>query len=435
MTAFPYVRGRMHVEETALETVAAAVGTPVYVYSEAAMTAAYDRFAGALAAALGRGRRPLVCYAMKANPNMAVVAALAARGAGADVVSEGELRRALAVGIPAEKIVFAGVGKTRAEIAYALAQGVHQLNVESLPELEVADAVAGEQGTVAPVALRINPDVDARTHHKITTGRAGNKFGIPLDQVPQALERLRGLANLSLKGLAVHIGSQISELSAFRDAFSRLADLYRELRTQGWTPARLDLGGGLGVACAGAPAPDVDTYARIVAETVGGLDAELAFEPGRHIVADAGLLVTRTILVKRGGARTFVVIDAAMNDLIRPALYDARHDILPVRAPAPDAPAASVDVVGPVCETGDTFATDRRLPEVAAGDLLAIFSAGAYGATMASTYNSRLLVPEVLARGGEYAVVRARPSHAEAMAQERVPTWLTAPRRAAAGGS
>jgi diaminopimelate decarboxylase len=432
---FPYRDGRMYVEDVALDDLAEAVGTPFYVYSSAAMIAAYDRFAGALTNALAGRAKPLVCYALKANPNLAVVRTLAARGAGGDVVSEGELRRALAAGIPPEKIVFAGVGKTRAEIAFAIEQGIHQFNAEGLPELDDIDAVARERGVLAPVVLRINPDVHARTHHKITTGRAENKFGIAVDQVPQALERLRGLPNVALKGLAVHIGSQVFELSPFRDAFTRLAELYRELQAQGWPLERLDLGGGLGIAYHDEPPPDVEAYARVVAETVGDLGAELAFEPGRHIVGNAGLLVARTLYVKHGESRSFLVVDAAMNDLIRPTLYDAWHDIVPVHAPAQDTPTRRFEVVGPVCETGDTFASDRALPEVETGDLLAFFSAGAYGATMSSTYNSRRPAPEVLVSGADCAVVRVRPSHEELMAQEPVPDWLKAPTRTAAGGA
>ncbi len=432
MTFFPYVDGRMHAEQVPLERLADEVGTPCYVYSQGAMEAAYDAFAGALGDALGPRVPVLVCYAMKANPNLAVARVLAARGAGADVVSEGELRRALAAGVPAGKIVFAGVGKTRDELAFALRSGIHQINVESLPELEALSAVAGEQGVTAPIALRVNPDVDARTHHKIATGRAETKFGVDIDMVPEVLDRLRQRPNLSLKGLAVHIGSQVGELQPFRTAFSRLGELYRELRLQDWPVERLDLGGGLGIAYRDEPPPDVQGYARVVAETVGDLGAELAFEPGRHLVGNAGILLSRVIYAKAGRARRFVIVDAAMNDLIRPTLYDAWHEIVAVRAPAPATPTERVDVVGPVCETGDTFATERPLPRLAAGDLVAFFSAGAYGATMASAYNSRLLAPEVLVRGGAYAVVHDRPTHQAMMAAEHIPDWLRSPADAGA---
>lgn len=434
MSDFPFMDGRMHCERVPLSRIAAEVGTPCYVYSAGAMTAAYDHFHDTLRAALGPDQPINVCYAVKANPNLAVLRTLAERGAGADVVSEGELRRALAAGIPPAKIVFAGVGKTRDELAHALREGIHQLNVESLPELRALDAVAGEMGTVAPVALRVNPDVDAGTHHKITTGRAENKFGIDLDTVPEVLAAMRGMANVRLCGLAIHIGSQIHELQPFRDAFTRLADLYRQLKAEGWPVERLDLGGGLGIAYRDEPPPDVAGYARVVAEIIGPLGAELSFEPGRHIVGNAGILLSRVLYVKQGRARTFVIVDAAMNDLIRPTLYDAWHEIVPTHQPRLGTPTTRADIVGPVCETGDMFAEGRPLPAVATDDLLAIFSAGAYGATMASPYNSRLAAPEILVRGDAYAVVRARPSHADTMAAESVPDWLAnAGRRAAEG--
>ena len=423
MTPFTYRDGALHCERVALADIARSVGTPVYVYSQSAIEAAYDRFAGALESVLGR-ERTLVCYAMKANPNLAVAGVLAARGCGADVVSEGELRRALAAGIPADKVVFPGVGKTRGEIAFALKAGIHQFNVESLPELEAIDAVAREMGRVAPVALRINPDVDAKTHHKISTGRAEDKFGIDVEALPQALELLRRLDHVELKGLAVHIGSQITQEAPFREAFTRLADLYGKLKADGWPVTRLDLGGGLGIVYRDEPPPDVEGYARLVGETVGHLDAELAFEPGRHLVGNAGVLVTSTLYVKVGRVRPIVVVDAAMNDLIRPALYEAWHELRPVREPAESGDLHPVDIVGPVCETADTFARARQLPTVAAGDLLAFFSAGAYGATMASAYNSRLSVPEVLVRGDRFHVVRPRLSVEQLIAMDSLPDWL-----------
>ena len=432
MSFFPYTDGRMHAERVPLDRIAAEVGTPCYVYSQGAMTAAYDHFAGTLQKALGRSSAPLVCYAVKANPNLAVIRALAERGAGADVVSEGELRRALAAGIPADRIVFAGVGKAKAEMAYALSQGIHQFNVESLPELDALNAVAAEQGTQAPIALRVNPDVDAGTHHKITTGRAENKFGIDIDQVPEVLDRLRRLPHLTLRGLAIHIGSQIGEMQPFRDAFTRLADLYRQLRAEGWPVDRLDLGGGLGIAYRDEPPPDVAGYAQVVAAIIGPLGAELAFEPGRHIVGNAGLLLSRVIYVKEGRARRFVIVDAAMNDLIRPTLYDAWHEILPTHQPEPGTPTARADIVGPVCETGDMFAEGRPLPKIGAGEHIAIFSAGAYGATMASAYNSRLAAPEVMVHGDSYAVVRGRPSHDAMLALDSLPAWLDPLRERAA---
>ena len=422
--AFIYRDGRLHAEDVPLERIAEAVGTPCYVYSQGAMTAAYDRFAGALRAALGPERGMLVCYAVKANPHVAVIRALAERGAGADVVSEGELRRALAAGVPPEKIVFAGVGKTRGELAFALKAGIHQINVESLSELRALGAVARELDRTAEIALRVNLDVDARTHHKISTGRAGDKFGIDADTLPEVLTVLRDLPNVALKGLAVHLGSQMIDMAPFETGFLRLAQLYSDLRAEGWPLERLDLGGGLGIAYHDEPPPDVEAYARVVAKTMRGVDAELAFEPGRHLVGNAGVLLTRTLYIKQGRLRPFVVVDAAMNDLIRPALYDAWHDIVPLDEPDEDTRPGRVDVVGPVCETGDTFATARALPLPQEGALLAVLSAGAYGAAMASTYNSRLPAPEVLVHAETYAVIRARPSHAALMSAETVPDWL-----------
>ncbi len=423
MGFFPYRHGRLHVEQADVDALAQAVGTPFYVYAQGALEAAYDRFTVALSSALGDGPRFAVCYAVKANPNLAVIRALAARGAGADVVSEGELRRALAAGVPPGRIVFAGVGKTQAEMAAALDAGILQFNVESLSELGALSEVAAGRGVRAPVALRINPNVDARTHHKITTGRAEDKFGIALDQVPAAVARARELPALSLEGLAVHIGSQLVELAPFREAFATAARLYAELRAEGLPLVRLDLGGGLGIAYHDEPPPDLDGYARAAAEAARGLEAELLFEPGRHLVADAGLLVTRVLYVKQAAGRRIAVVDAGMNDLLRPALYDAWHHILPVEAPQPEARSEPVDVVGPVCETADTFARQRPLPPLAEGDLMAIFTAGAYGAVMASTYNSRLLTPEVLVRGAEWSVVRPRPSYDDMLRQERLATW------------
>lgn len=436
MSAFPYREGRLHAEGVALDELAAAVGTPFYVYSQVALEDAYDRFAGALSDALGPGRRFAVCYAVKANGNVAVIRALAARGAGADVVSEGELRRALAAGVPAEGIVFAGVGKTPAEMAFALDAGILQFNVESLPELEALSAIAAERGRHAPVALRVNPNVDARTHHHgISTGRDEDKFGIGLDLLPTAVARARELPGIVLEGLAVHIGSQLTELAPFREAFAAAARLFAEIRADGVALTRLDLGGGLGIAYHDEPPPDPAAYARAAAEATAGLEAELLFEPGRHLVGNAGLLVSRVLYVKDGATRRFLVVDAAMNDLLRPALYDAWHDILPVAAPDPEARSERVDVVGPVCETTDTFARQRPLPPMQGGDLLAFLSAGAYGAAMASCYNARALVPEVMVRGKTYATVRPRPSHDSLLAAERLPDWLAPPDEAAARGA
>ncbi len=424
MTPFHYAAGQLHVEEVALSEIARSVGTPAYVYSAAALESGYRRFHAALE---NEGLKPLICYALKANSNQAVIATFAALGAGADVVSEGELRRALAAGVPPERCVFAGVGKTREEMAYALSQGILQFNVESLPELESLSAVASALGREAAVALRVNPDVDARTHAKISTGKAENKFGIALDQAAAAADRTAALPGLRLTGLAVHIGSQLTELAPYRAAFQRLVALYRDLRATGHDLRHLDLGGGLGIAYRDEQPPPVEDYARMVREVTEGLGAQLVFEPGRHLVGNAGLLLTRVIHVKRGSNRSFVIVDGAMNDLIRPTLYEAWHDILPVGEPAADDRVERYDIVGPICESGDYFAKQRPLPPLAEGDLLALNSAGAYGAVMASNYNSRPLVPEVLVKAGAFFVIRPRQDYATLIALDRVPPWLAPP--------
>jgi diaminopimelate decarboxylase len=353
-----------------------------------------------------------------------VVRTLARLGAGADVVSEGELRQALAAGVPARKIVFAGVGKTAEELGFALDEGVHQINVESLPELETLNRVALDKGVRAPIALRVNPDVDPRTHRMISTGKAENKFGVDGRQALEVCRRAAQLPGVALMGLAVHIGSQLTGLAPFRAAFGRVAALYRDLRAAGLPLGRLDLGGGLGIAYGDEAPPDVAAYAAVAREATDGLGAELTFEPGRLLVGNAGVLVTRVIYVKDAPRRRFVVVDAAMNDLIRPPLYEAWHDIVPVAAPAPGAGTRRVDVVGPICESADTFARERPLPPVAEGDLLAICSSGAYGAVMSSSYNSRLPIPEVLARGANFAVVRPRPDYGDLLGRDRLPDWL-----------
>lgn len=420
-SVFAYRDGRLHAEDVALDSIAAEVGTPFYLYSAGAMEAAYRRFAQALRA---EGLDALVCYAVKANPQQAVIATFASLGAGADVVSEGELRRALAAGVPADRIVFAGVGKTAAEMALALQAGILQFNVESREELLLLDQVARDQGRRAPVALRVNPDVDARTHAKITTGKAENKFGIAYEQAGEVLQLAASLPGVEPVGLATHIGSQITELAPYEAAFERIAGLFRELRAAGQPLRRLDLGGGLGIAYQDEAPPRPEDYAAVAARTAGRLGVPLVFEPGRHLVGAAGLLVARVLYVKEGMSRRFVILDAGMNDLMRPALYEAWHDILPVKEPARGAPLSACDVVGPICETGDLFAEGRRLPPLKAGDLVAFAAAGAYGATMASTYNSRLPAPEVMVRGADCALVRARPSHEELMRAERLPSWL-----------
>jgi diaminopimelate decarboxylase len=416
---FAYRDGALHCEEVPLARIAEAVGTPVYCYSAAQIERQYRRFAAAFA-----DRSAAICYSVKANSNLAVIATLAQLGAGADVVSEGEFRRALAAGIPGGRIVFSGIGKSAAELDFALANDVHQINVESLPELDLLQQVAARVGRVAAVAIRVNPDVDARTHAKIATGRKEDKFGIDLAHAADAVRRAAAAPNLKPVGLAVHIGSQLTELAPFEAAFARLAELVRTLRAEGIGLERLDLGGGLGIRYRDESPPALEAYAALVKRLTDNLGVSLAFEPGRAIVGNAGVLLSRVLYVKEGVTRRFVVIDAAMNDLIRPALYDAWHEIRPVLAPAPGAALAPADLVGPVCETGDSFAAGRPLPPLAQGELIALLSAGAYGAAMSSEYNTRLLVPEVLVRGGEFAVIRGRPSYDSVLAQDRLPGWL-----------
>ncbi len=417
---FAYRGGELHAEDVPLARIATEVGTPVYCYSSAAITEAYRRFA----AALGR-ENATIHYALKANSNQAIIRLLAKLGAGADVVSEGELRRALAAGVPAKEIVFSGVGKTKDELGFALAQGISQINVESLPELELLSAVARESGRTVEIALRVNPDVDARTHAKISTGKKENKFGIDLAHAVEAYRRAAALPGLKPVGLAVHIGSQITELAPFEAAFQCLIDLALELRRSGFEVERLDLGGGLGARYrAESHPPAIEDYAALARRLTHNLSFKLAFEPGRALVANAGVLLSRVIFVKPGVTRRFIIQDAAMNDLIRPSLYDAWHEIVPVREPAPGAARQVADVVGPICESGDMIASARNLPPVEAGDLLAILSAGAYGAVMSSSYNSRLLVPEVLVNDGQFSVIRPRPSYEELLGQDRVPAWL-----------
>ncbi len=419
MTApFDYKGGVLHGEEVSLAAVAETVGTPFYCYSSGAVTSAYESFTGAF-----HGHPALVCYALKANANLALVRTLARLGAGADVVSEGELRVALAAGVAAERIVFAGVGKTEEEMAAGLEAGILQFNVESQPELEALNRVAVARGVRAPTALRINPDVDARTHEKITTGKAENKFGIDLGRAREIAGLAAGMPGISLQGLAVHIGSQLTGLAPFRAAFERMAALFVELRQAGHALHQLDFGGGLGIAYRDESPPSVADYAAMVKEVAGALDARLVFEPGRLLVGNAGVLVTRVIYVKEGAQRRFLIVDSAMNDLIRPTLYDAWHDIIPV-SEARGGDSQLFDIVGPVCETGDTFARQRPLPPMAAGDLLAICCTGAYSACMASGYNMRRLAPEVLVRGKEFAIVRPRQDYADMLARDRLPGWL-----------
>jgi diaminopimelate decarboxylase len=417
---FPYRGGELHAEEVPISRIAATVGTPFYVYSAAGFAAQYRRFADAFSP-----ERPLVCYAVKANSNLAVLRYFAGLGAGADVVSEGELRRALAAGVPPERVIFSGVGKRGAEMETALAAEIYQINVESIPELRRLSEIASAGGGVARVGIRVNPDVDAHTHAKIATGKKENKFGIDLDEAVAAYRLAGELPGIEPVGLAMHIGSQLVHLEPYRRAFGRLAELVFELRAMGLAVTRLDLGGGLGIRYRAERPLEPTSYARLVREIFGSLGLALAFEPGRVLSGPAGLLISQVIYVKEGGSKRFVILDAAMNDLIRPALYDAWHDVVPVRLPAPGVSLAPADVVGPVCETGDTFAVDRDLPPLAEGDLVAFTAAGAYGAVMSTTYNSRLLVPEVLVSSDRFAVIRARPGYDALLSLDTIPTWLS----------
>ncbi|MBZ9917938.1 diaminopimelate decarboxylase [Mesorhizobium sp. BR1-1-12] len=421
MNHFDYRDGVLHAEDVAISDIAATVGTPFYCYSTATLTRHYHVFVQAFA-----GLDALACYAMKANSNQAVLKTLARLGAGADVVSEGELRRALAAGIPASKILFSGVGKTAREMDFALAAGILCFNVESEPELELLSSRAVALGKVAPVSLRINPDVDARTHKKISTGKAENKFGIPWQKARQVYARAAELPGIKVTGIDTHIGSQITELQPFDDAFALLVELVGALRADGHAIEHVDLGGGLGIPYRvdNNPPPLPDAYAQIVRKHVTKLGLKVMFEPGRLIVGNAGILVSQVIFAKEGDAKNFLVVDAAMNDLIRPTLYDAFHDIRPVVLPPADAPRMTVDIVGPVCETGDYLGLDRDLPRLKSGDLIAIATAGAYGAVQAGTYNTRLLVPEVLVDGDRFHVVRPRQTYDELIGLDSIPDWL-----------
>ncbi|MBM2713393.1 diaminopimelate decarboxylase [Mesorhizobium caraganae] len=421
MNHFDYRDGVLHAEDVAIPDIAASVGTPFYCYSTATLTRHFRVFAGAFA-----GLDTLVCYALKANSNQAVLRTLARLGAGADTVSEGEMRRALAAGIPANKIVFSGVGKTAREMDFALEAGILCFNVESEPELELLSARATALGKVAPVSLRINPDVDARTHRKISTGKAENKFGIPWQRARHVYARAAGLPGIKPIGIDTHIGSQITELQPFDDAFALLAELVGALRADGHAVEHVDLGGGLGIPYRtdNSPPPLPDAYAETVRKHLTKLGVKVMFEPGRLIVGNAGILVSEVIFVKEGDAKNFLVVDAAMNDLIRPTLYDAFHDIKPVVQPPTDTPRMAVDVVGPVCETGDYLGLDRDLPRLKSGDLIAVSTAGAYGAVQSGTYNTRLLVPEVLVDGDRFHVVRQRQTYDELIGLDSVPDWL-----------
>ncbi|ARJ68800.1 diaminopimelate decarboxylase [Paracoccus contaminans] len=421
MDHFTYRGGALFAEDVPLAAIAASVGTPVYVYSAATLTRHFDQFRQALA-----WTDHLVCYAVKANSNLAVLRLLGGMGAGMDVVSGGEYARARAAGVPGGRIVFSGVGKTRAEMRAAIEGGIRQFNVESENELAALSEIAVSMGAAVPVAVRVNPDVDARTHAKIATGRSENKFGIPIARARQVYAAAARLPGLRVVGIDMHIGSQLTELEPFRQAYAKMADLCRALRADGHAITRLDLGGGLGIPYRrdnAAPPLPVE-YGAMVRETVGDLGCEIEIEPGRNIVGNAGVLLASVIWTKRGEGRDFLILDAAMNDLIRPAMYDAHHDIVPLRQRPAGAPVAPVDVVGPVCETGDTFGRGVDLPPLEDGEIVAFRSAGAYGAVMASEYNSRPLVPEVLVSGERFAVIRPRPGIEEMLARDRIPDWL-----------
>lgn len=421
MHHFAYINGSLHAENVDLRTIAADVGTPFFCYSSATIARHYDVLTRAFA-----GQDHLVCFAVKANSNQAVLTTLARLGAGMDVVSEGELRRARASGVPAERIIFAGVGKTRAEMAYALKEGILGFNVESAPELEQLGQVATALGLTASIAIRVNPDVDAKTHAKISTGKSDNKFGVPFLDAPALYERARKLPGIAIAGIHMHIGSQITQLGPFRDAFALMREMVLELKAGGIALKHLDIGGGLGVPYRADNdwPPHPDEYARIVRETLGDLGLKIVMEPGRMIIGNAGILVTRVIYVKQGQGRQFTIVDAAMNDLIRPTLYEAHHDVWPVDELSDLTDLVRQDLVGPVCETGDYLALDRPLPAFQSDDLIAIMTAGAYGAVMSSSYNTRPLVPEVLVSGDSYAVVRPRPTYDELIGQDRLPPWL-----------
>ncbi len=422
MDHFLYRDGALYAEDVPVADIAAAVGTPFYVYSTATLTRHFKLFDEALDWA-----DHLVCYAMKSLSNQAVIKVLANAGAGMDVVSVGEYMRARAAGVPGDRIVFSGVGKTADEMRTALQGGIRQFNVESEPEMIVLDQVAQSLGMVAPITVRVNPDVDAKTHAKIATGKSENKFGIPISRAREVYAMAAKLPGLKVIGIDVHIGSQLTELEPFEAAYKKVAELTEQLRADGHEISRLDLGGGLGIPYARSnTAPPLPTdYGALIQRTVGHLGCEIEIEPGRLISGNAGLMVSKVIYVKSGEDREFLIIDGAMNDLIRPAMYEAWHDIVPVIEPAPGTEPAKYDIVGPVCESGDTFAKAREMPPVQADDLVAFRSAGAYGAVMSSEYNSRPLIPEVLVDGDQFAVIRARPTYEDMIARDTLPPWLT----------
>ena len=419
MTFFGYKEGEMHAEGVALRTIAQQVGTPFYCYSAGALRHAWQEFADAM-----KGLNASLCYALKANSSLAVIKILGDLGVGADIVSVGEMQRALAAGIPARRVVYSGVGKKAGELMAALQTGVGQINVESTAELETLNGVAGELGVKANITIRVNPDVDAATHEKITTGRKENKFGVDIGLARAAFAKAGEMANLRVTGVAMHIGSQLTTLDPYREAIIRVRDLIQQLRADGHRIDRFDIGGGLGIVYADEQPPSIEAFMQMVRKETAGVGCELTFEPGRRLVGEAGVLVSEVILVKPGISKIFVIVDAAMNDLIRPTLYDAWHDILPVRQPRPDAATIHCDIVGPICESGDYLAQNRDLRALSAGELIMVRSAGAYGAVMASSYNSRPLTPEVMVDGTRFAVTRPRPTIEEMISAERFPPWL-----------
>ncbi len=421
MDHFIYRDGALYAEDVALAEIAAAVGTPFYCYSDATLTRHFRLFQEALA-----GLDHLICYAVKANSNLAVLRTLGALGAGMDVVSGGEYRRARAAGVPGERIVFSGVGKTREEMRHALEHGIRQFNVESEPELQALSEVATSMGATAPICLRLNPDVDAGTHEKIATGRKEDKFGVPIARAREIYAQAARLPGLQVVGADMHIGSQLTDLAPFEAAYTKLAELTRTLRADGHQIIRLDLGGGLGIPYtrSNETPPLPLEYGALVQRIFGDMEVEIEIEPGRLIVGNAGVLVSQVIYAKAGEGRDFLILDAAMNDLIRPAMYGAHHDIVPLREPEAGAALRPFDIVGPVCESGDTFAKARPMPPLTAGDLVAFRSAGAYGAVMASEYNTRPLIPEVMVKGDQFAVIRPRPTFDEMLARDTIPRWL-----------
>lgn len=421
MDHFLYRNGELYAEDVRLSCIAQQVGTPVYVYSAATLTRHFGLFRQAL-----DWTDHLVCFAVKSNSNLAVLKLMGDLGAGMDVVSGGEYARAKAAGVPGERIVFSGVGKTIPEMRMAIEGGIRQFNIESEPEMRALSALCVSIGATVPVAIRVNPDVDAKTHEKIATGKSDNKFGIPISRAMAVYAEAASLPGLRVVGVDVHIGSQLTDLAPFRAAYLKVAELTRALRAEGHDITRLDLGGGLGIPYRrdnSAPPLPIE-YGQVIRETVGDLGCQIEIEPGRNIVGNAGVLLSRVIYVKNGEDRDFLIVDAAMNDLLRPAMYGAHHDIVPLVEPAVGAPVRPYDVVGPVCESGDTFQKGADLPELAAGGLVAFRSAGAYGAVMASEYNSRPLVPEVLVQGDHFAVIRARPTFEEMLARDSIPAWL-----------